>query len=291
MKSKSLKRIRAWDILVAVIAALLSCVFLLPFLSVLAKSLSDEASVLTGTVGFIPVNPNFSAYRYVLSTNRFFKAFGNSLLVTLVGTAAALLLNCLAAFPIAHKDFRHRNVFRYFFMFTMIFSAGVVPGYLIVRSLKMLDTYSALIVPAMLSPYNLMIIVSFMQGIHPALDESARIDGASDFTIFFQIYLPLCKPVLASMALFFAVGYWNDYFRPLMFIQKESMFTLALYLRKTLVNASEISKTLDVAVFGNVAAESVQNATIIVSTVPILLVYPFVQRYFVTGMSLGAIKG
>lgn len=291
MKRKSLKRIRAWDILVAVIAALLACVFLLPFLSVLAKSLSDEASVLTGAVGFIPVNPNLSAYRYVLSTNRFFKAFGNSLLVTFVGTAAALLLNCLAAFPIAHKDFRHRNVFRYFFMFTMIFSAGVVPGYLIVRSLGMLDTYWALIVPAMLSPYNLMIIVSFMQGIHPALDESARIDGASDFTIFFQIYLPLCKPVLASMALFFAVGYWNDYFRPLMFIQKESMFTLALYLRKTLVNASEISKTLDVAVFGNVAAESVQNATIIVSTVPILLVYPFVQRYFVTGMSLGAIKG
>lgn len=291
MRQKSLKRIRAWDVAVAVVALLLACVFILPFLSVLAKSLSDEASVLTGQVDFIPVNPNLSAYRYVLSTNRFFMAFGNSVFVTAAGTAAALLLNCLAAFPMAHRDFKHRNLFRYFFMFTMIFSAGIVPGYLVVRSLGMLDTYWALIVPALLSPYNLMIIVSFMQGIHPALDESARIDGANDFTIFFRIYMPLCKPVLASMGLFFAVGFWNDYFRPLMFIQKEGMFTLALYLRKVLVNAGDITKTLDVAVYGNVAAESVQNATIIVSTVPILLVYPFVQRYFVTGMSLGAIKG
>lgn len=291
MRTKKLNHIRVWDVVVVLIAIMLAMVFILPFLSVLAKSLSDEASVLTGQVDFIPINPNISAYRYVLSTNTFFNAFVNSLVVTLIGTVAALLLNCLAAFPLAHRDFKHRNLFRYFFMFTMIFSAGIVPGYLVIRNLGMLDTYWSLIIPALISPYNLMIIVSFMQGIHPALDESARIDGASDFTIFARIYMPLSKPVLASMALFFAVGYWNDYFRPLMFIQRESMFTLALYLRKVLVNASEISKNLDTAVFGNIAAESVQNATIIVSTVPILLVYPFVQRYFVTGMSLGAIKG
>ncbi len=291
MRTKKKNHIRIWDVVVVLIAIMLAIVFILPFLSVLAKSLSDEPSVLTGQVKFIPINANIAAYRYVFSTNVFFTALGNSLIVTSIGTIAALFLNCLAAFPLAHRDFKHRNLFRYFFMFIMIFTAGIVPGYLMVRALGMLDTYWALIIPAMISPYNLMIIVSFMQGIHPALDESARIDGASDFTIFFLIYLPLSKPILASMALFFAVGYWNDYFRPLIFIQRDSMFTLALHLRKVLVNAGEISKNLDTAVFGNVAADSVQHATIIVSTLPILLVYPFVQRYFVTGISLGAIKG
>jgi len=291
MRTKKLTGIRVWDVMVDLIAIMLAFVFILPFLSVLAKSLSDEASVLTGQVNFIPVNTNISAYRYVFSTNAFFTAFGNSLIVTSIGTVVALFLNCLAAFPLAHLDFKHRNLFRYFFMFIMIFSAGIVPGYLVVRTLGMLDTYGALIIPALISPYNLMVIVSFMQGIHPALDESARIDGASDFTIFFRIYLPLSKPILASMALFFAVGYWNDYFRPLIFIQRDSMFTLALYLRKVMASAYEIEKNLDTAVFGNVAADSVKNATIIVSTLPILMVYPFVQRYFVTGISLGAIKG
>lgn len=288
MKRRS---INAYDVFFIFLAGALAVIFILPFLSVLAKSLSDEASVLTGEVKFIPINFNTSAYRYVLSSNRVYTAFMNSVFVVVVGTIFALFINCLAAYPIAHRDFKHRNFFRYFFMFTMIFSAGIIPGYLVVRKLGMLNTYWALIVSAAAAPYNLLIIISFMQEIHPSMDESARIDGASDFLIFFRIYLPLSKPVLASMSLFFAVGLWNDYFRPLMFLSSEEKYTMALYLRRVLLSAAEITKNLDTTVYGNVAAESVQNATIMVATVPILLVYPFMQRYFVTGMSLGAVKG
>jgi putative aldouronate transport system permease protein len=159
-----------------------------------------------------------------------------------------------------------------------------------VKTLGMLDTYWALIIPAIASPYNLLIMISFTSSLSPTFEESARMDGASDFRTFTHIILPLCKPMLASIGLFTAVAYWNDFFRPLIFIHKDSMYTLALYLRQVLNDSNEINKTLDTAVYGSVAPESVQNATIIISTLPILLVYPFVQRFFVTGITLGGVK-
>lgn len=287
------KRLHRWtvrDVLIAAFAVALCSVFILPFLSVLARSLSDESAVLAGQVQFWPVGFQFGAYAFALSTNRFFVAFGNSLFITATGTVLALLGNTMLAFPLAHKWLRGGKVIRRLVLFTMIFSAGVIPGYLVVRSLGMLNTYWALILPASISPYYLLIIISFMQAIPPSLEESARIDGASDFTVYLRIVLPLCKPVMASIGLFFAVDYWNDFFRPLMFIQTENMFPLSLYLRQILIDSAEITKMLDTAIYGSVAPSSVQNATIIIATLPILLVYPFVQRFFVTGISLGAVK-
>lgn len=226
----------------------------------------------------------------MLSTN-YFRTFGNSVFITVVGTVVSLFLNCMCAFPMAHKDFRERNFLRYMFMFTMIFTAGLIPGYLVVRDLGLIDTYWALFLPGFIQPYNLLLIVGFLQGIPVAMDESARLDGASDFRIFLRIYLPMSKPVLATMTLFMAVGFWNDWYRPLIFLQSQNKFPLALYLKQVLQSATEINKTLDSTVYGGVAAESVQDATIILSTIPILIVYPFVQKYFVTGLNLGAVKG
>ncbi len=285
-----LKRWTFRDAVIAAIALALCAVFILPFLSVLARSLSDESAVLAGQVRFVPVGFQLGAYRFALSTRRFFVAFGNSVLVTAAGTAVALLGNTLLAFPLAHKDLRGAKIIRRLVLFTMIFSAGIVPGYLVVRGLGLLNKYGALILPAAISPYYLLIIISFMRAIPPSLEESARIDGASDFVVYARIVMPLSKPVLASIGLFFAVDYWNDFFRPLMFIQSQNMYPLSLYLRQILIDSQEITKTLDTAVFGSVAPSSVQNATILIATVPILLVYPFVQRFFVTGISVGAIK-
>ena len=288
---RSIKRKGVGGVIIDIVMAFLAVCFIVPFLSVIARSFSDEVSVLTASVGLWPVNFNVNAYKFAMLSTNYFRTFGNSAFLTIVGTLISLFLNCMCAFPMAHKDFRERNFLRYMFMFTMIFSAGLIPGYLVVRDLGLIDTYWALFLPAFIQPYNLLLIVGFLQTIPIAMDESARLDGASDFRIFLQIYLPMSKPILATMTLFLAVGFWNDWYRPLIFLQSQEKFPLALYLKQVLASATEINKTLDTAVYGGVAAESVQDATIILSTVPILIVYPFVQKYFVTGMNLGAVKG
>ena len=284
------RRVTVSDVAISLVAVLLCAVFILPFMSVLAKSFSSERAVLTGSVGFWPVEFQTSAYQFALSTIKFLIALGNSLRVTVAGTVLALWFNSMAAYALAHTRLKGMKTVRGLILFTMIFSAGIVPGYLVVKSLGMLDTYWALILPAVTSPYNLLIMISFVQSLSPTFEESARIDGANDFQTYLLIILPLCKPMLASIALFTAVGYWNDFFRPLIFIHKDSMYPLSLYLRQILVSSSDINRTLDPAVFGNVAPESVQNATIVISTLPILLVYPFIQRFFVTGITLGGVK-
>lgn len=288
---RGLKRKGIGGIIIDVIMIFLAVCFIVPFLSVIARSFSDEVSVLTASVGLWPINFNTNAYRYAMLSTNYFRTFGNSVFITVVGTVVSLFLNCMCAFPMAHKDFRERNFLRYMFMFTMIFTAGLIPGYLVVRDLGLIDTYWALFLPGFIQPYNLLLIVGFLQGIPVAMDESARLDGASDFRIFLRIYLPMSKPVLATMTLFMAVGFWNDWYRPLIFLQSQNKFPLALYLKQVLQSATEINKTLDSTVYGGVAAESVQDATIILSTIPILIVYPFVQKYFVTGLNLGAVKG
>ena len=172
----------------------------------------------------------------------------------------------------------------------MIFSAGVIPGYLLVRSLGLYDTIWALILPAIINPYYLLILKSFFQAIPESLEEAAKMDGAGHFRIYFQIIMPIAKPALASVCLFYAVDYWNDLFRPMVFITSQAKYTLQLYLRSILINTNDVTNTLDPLVYGNVAAQSVQNATIIVSIIPILLLFPFLQKYFATGVSVGAVK-
>ncbi len=285
-----LKRVTFGDIFFVFLVLLLCCVFLVPFLSVLAKSFSAETAVLAGEVGLWPVGFHINAYRFALSTQRYVWALGNSAFVTLFGAGAGVLLLCMAAYPLSKTRFFGGSLVRRLYLFAMLFSSGLIPGYLLVKSLHLLDTLWALILPGLTSPYYLIIMISFMQGLPASLEESARIDGASDYTILRRIVLPLCLPSIASLFLFFAVDFWNDYFRPLIFLQTERLYTLPLYLRSILISAEELTKTTDTAVFGFIAPESIQNATIIISLLPILIIYPFLQRYFVTGVSLGAIK-
>ncbi|MDR0403347.1 MAG: carbohydrate ABC transporter permease [Treponema sp.] len=267
------------------------CVF--PFLNVFFKSISDEASVLAGEIKYWPKNVNWNAYRYVLSQKIIYQTFGNTLFVVVIGTFLAILINSMMAYCLSRKRFLEQGIILKLHIFTMIFSAGLIPGYLLVRSLGLYNSLWALILPALVNPFNLLIIRSFINNIPESVEEAAKIDGAGHFTIFFTIILPVSKPVLASMCLFFAVDYWNDFFRALIFLTSERKFTLQLYLRNLLVSTNDLmfQNSIDPLVYGNIAPQSIQNATIFVSIVPILLVYPFLQRYFVTGITLGSVKG
>jgi putative aldouronate transport system permease protein len=227
----------------------------------------------------------------VLAQPQFLTSFLNTAFVTAAGTALALLATAMTGFALCKKRFSESKFVTLLYVFTMIFSAGLIPGYLVVRGLGLYDTLWGLVLLSVHSPFNLMIMRSFMAGIPDSLEDAAMIDGAGHFQMLFRIILPISKPVLASLGLFFAVGIWNDFFRPLVYIMSTEKYTLQLYLRSVLINVADMQNTLDPLVYGNIAPQSVQNATIIVSIVPILLVYPLLQRHFVAGITLGAVKG
>lgn len=263
---------------------------LYPFLEVFAKSISGEADIMAGNVHVIPKNVHLNAYKYVFNQKSLLVSFKNTVIVTLLGTAIGLFLTTMSAYALARKRFREQRVIIVLYIFTMIFSAGLIPGYLLVRSLGLYDTIWALILPTVVSPYNLIITRTFFQSISESLEEAATMEGAGHFRIYFNVVMPMSKPVLASIGLFYAVDFWNDFFRSMIYITSQENYTLQLYLRSILINTTDISNTLDPTIYGNVAAESVQNATIIVSFIPILLVYPFLQKYFAAGVNVGAVK-
>jgi putative aldouronate transport system permease protein len=281
------------SILIYVILILLCVICVFPFLNVFFKSISDEASVLAGEIKYWPKNVNWNAYRYVLNQKRIYQSFGNTVFVVVIGTSLALFVNGMTAYGIARKRFQEHGLVVGLYIFTMIFSAGLIPGYLLVRSLRLYDSLWALILPALINPFYLMIMRSFMAGIPDSLEEAARIDGAGHFQTYFRIILPISKPVIASMCLFISVDYWNDFFRPLIYITSPEKYTLQLYLRNLFVSAADImgQNAIDPLVYGNIAPQSIQNATLFISILPILLLYPFLQRYFVTGVTLGSVKG
>ena len=284
---------KVWQAVCYVLLMVFCVICIFPFLNVLFKSISGEAAVLAGEVKYWPKDMQFGAYRYVMSQQKYFISLKNTGFVVCVGTVLALLTNGMTAYAIGKKRFRERNIVTALYIFTMIFGGGIIPGYLLVRNLGLYDSLWALILPAIISPYYLLILKSFMAGIPDSIEESAKIDGAGHFRIFFQIVLPIAKPAMASMCLFFAVDLWNDFFRPLLFLVSQEKYTLQLYLRNLLTSTVDLAgqNYIDPVIYGAIAPQSIQNATIIVSILPILILYPFLQKYFVTGITLGSIKG
>lgn len=281
---------RVFQVINYLILGALCFVFLVPFLSVISKSFSGEASVLAGEVKLLPVDVQTNAYKFVLNQKLFFISLQNSIIVVAVGTVFSMAVTVLAAYPLTKKRLPGRSLIMKLIVLTMIFSAGIIPGYLLMRALGLLDTLAALIIPAAINPFNIIILRTYMQGIPVSLEESAKMDGADYFLVLIRIIVPLSIPSVAALSLFQAVNLWNDFFRPLLFIRREALYTLQLYLRGVLQQIADVQAALDPVAYANVAAQSVRNATIVLSTVPILLVYPFVQRYFVTGVRLGAVK-
>lgn len=273
---------------------LMGVVTIFPFLNLIAKSMSSEAAVISGQVNIWPVDLQFGTYSYVISDNLFQSAFINSVIVTVTGTILCLIMTSLSAYPLSKPKLRGRKIFILMFVFTMLFSGGLIPTYLLIRELGLINKLPVLFLPGMISVFNMLVIKSYFENIPDALEESAKIDGASNFRTFVQVVLPLSLPVLATIALFYAVGFWNDFFSAMIYINSPGLKPLQLYLKELLASANNIFLNLemiDVNKAMNISPQAIQAASIIVATIPILLVYPFLQKYFVKGVMLGSVKG
>ncbi|MBO9606261.1 MAG: carbohydrate ABC transporter permease [Paenibacillaceae bacterium] len=264
---------------------------LFPFVNLIAKSLSSEAAVVSGMVTLLPVDFQFGTYRYVASNSQFLHAFGMSVTVLVAGTALALIMTTLAAYPLSKPRLRGRKFFILLYLFTMLFSGGLIPTYLLMNNLELINTLPVLFLPFMINVYNMLIVKSYFETLPDGLEESAKIDGASNLTILFRIMLPLSLPVLATIGLFYAVFFWNDYFTALIYINSAHLKPLQLYLKELFVSSTDTFLRTNIDASLNVSPQSIQAASIILATVPIVLVYPFLQKYFVKGVLVGSVKG
>ncbi|OXM87520.1 carbohydrate ABC transporter permease [Paenibacillus rigui] len=272
---------------------LVAAVCVLPFLYILAASLTAPEELLQKGFILIPTKFSLVGYEYILSTEIILSSLGVSIFITVAGTLANLFFTALMAYPLAQKDLMGSKLFMKLIVFSMLFSGGMIPTYLVVRYTGLLDSPAALIVPGLISAFNLIIMRNFFQQLPEGLEEAARIDGCSDIGILFRIVLPLSAPVLASLALFYAVGHWNAYFNAILYINDNTYWPIQVWLRQIVILSE--GGIGDSAQFSDdfVAppAETVKMAVIIISTLPILIVYPFLQKHFAKGALLGSVKG
>lgn len=282
----------ALDIFVYGFMIVLGLVTLLPMIHVFSKSVSSDWALVSGRVDLLPVGFQLDTLATVVTSYAFGRAFLISAIVTSVGTLLSILVTAITAYPLSKRHLPGITFIMVLFVFTMLFNGGLIPNYLLIRELHLINNLWSLILPAMISVFNMLVIKSYYEGLPEALEESARIDGARSYTILFRIILPLSMPVLATIALFYAVGFWNDYFSPMLYISDPALKTLQLHLRDVVMEndtANAINKSADDLM--NMSPESIRAATVVASTVPILLVYPFLQKYFIKGVLIGSVKG
>lgn len=272
-----------------VVLTLLAVITLYPIINVLAISLSSYTGYLQNPAMVLPIEFNLDAYKSILSNPLITSAYKNTIFVTIAGTCLNLTLTVLTAYPLAKGKLRGSRVIMFGIVFTMMFSGGMIPTFLTVRSLGLLDTHWALILPCAIGTSNLIIVKNFFEGIPDSLLESARMDGAGEWRILWSIVLPLSVPVLATVTLFYAVGNWNRLFDAVMYINSRSNWTLPILLKEIITENSEL--LADPSIAAQVYPKTMQCATIVVAVLPIMLAYPFLQRFFMKGIMLGAVKG
>ncbi len=295
MIQKAVSR-RVFEIFNVIFMICLSVVMLYPFIFVLSASLSGNAYVAAGQVTLLPKGFNTRAYEAVLGYKVVWRAYGNTILYTVVGTSVNLIITMLGAYPLSRPDFYGKNVFTFFIAVTMIFSGGLIPNFLVVRSLGLYNSMWALILPGALSTMNMIIMRTFFQGIPDALEEAATIDGCSDIQILVKIILPLSIPSIMTIGMFYAVSHWNSWFSAMIYLRDSEKYPLQLVLRQIVLQnqvndllSSQQGTTIEEST--NLIAETIKYAVIMVAVIPILCVYPFIQKYFVKGTMVGSIKG
>lgn len=273
-----------------VLLALISLICLLPFVHMIAKSFSGAAAVSAGRVTFYPIDFTLNTYRYVLQDSLFFSSFCNSVIITVGGTLLSLTCTVLAAYPLSKQHLRGRRVILLLYVFTMLFYGGMVSIYVFMRTLNLLNTLVCQIIPLMVSQYNLFVMKTFFEGIPESIEESAHIDGAGPLRTLVSIVLPLSLPSLATIGLFYAVAYWNNYYHPMLFITRADVKPLQMYLYELITTTQNLYE-VDPVIAAGLSSSGMQAAAIVVSTLPILLVYPFLQKYFIKGLTVGSVKG
>jgi len=282
-----------FDVVVYVVLIIACVICLVPMLHVLAKSLSGEGAVTSGRVGIWPIDIQTGTYKYVIQQRVFWNSFKNTVLITFVGTIVCLAATLLTAYPLSHVHLRGRKVLIMVFIFGWIFVPPLVPMYLAMKTYGLINTYTGLILLDLVIAYNMLVVKTFFEQLPDSIMEAAKVDGAGEFRIFWQIALPLSVPVMVTIGMFIAFYFWNMYAGPRIYINSPSLQTMQMYLNDLIMNSMQESPVKGelVNIYGNVMPDTIRSATVIVSIVPIICVYPFMQKYFVKGITLGSVKG
>jgi putative aldouronate transport system permease protein len=283
-----------FDAVIYLISLVVLIVVLYPLIYVLSASFSNPALVIEGQVYLLPKEFTLEAYSRVFMDQTILIGYKNTIIYTVVGTLVNLILTVLAAYPLSRKDLPGRNLFMFYIAFTMFFSGGLIPSYLLIKQLNLIDNFWVMVLPTAISTYNLIVMRTYFQNTIPMeIQESAFIDGCNNFRLLWSIVLPLSKPILAVILLFYAVGHWNAFFNAMIYLRDENKYPLQLIIRGILLqNQFDGMGTDTIGLQDRVLlSEGIKYAVIIVSSIPVLLLYPFVQRYFIKGIMIGAIKG
>ena len=280
------------DTVVWLIVILMTLCCLLPLLNTLAISFSNNSAVNANQVGILPVGFTLSSYKKLLEDNQFWRSAWISVLRVVLGTGLNMLMMILLAYPLSKSKnrFASRDIYMKLVIFAMLFNGGLIPGYIIVSKLHLLNTIWALVLPGAVPVFNVILLMNFMKGVPEALEEAAVIDGASEWTILTRVVLPISKPGLATVALFCIVNHWNDYFQGLIYMRTPSKYPLQTYIQQLTIDVSQIADPQQLIYFMTISTRTLNAAKIVVATVPLLVIYPFLQRYFVTGIVIGAVK-
>ncbi len=296
MEKKKIKQSfgdRFFNIIILVFVLSFAFVCLFPFLNTFANAFSDNHAIMSGKVTIYPIGFQLDALKFVVNNSAVIKSLVVTIFVTVFGTALNMTLTILTAYPISRRYLRGRSQIMMFIIITMLFSGGLIPSYLLVKGLNMLDTVWSIMLPTALSTFNLIIMKTFFQSVPDEVEESAKMDGCNNIRLLMTIYIPLSIPGIATLSLFYAVYHWNNYFNPMLYISDPDLFTLQIKLRQILLlsRQSEILDGLSDASRAAVMEESLKSAVVIFSMLPILCVYPWLQKYFVKGVMIGAVKG
>lgn len=290
MKKRKLKGITTGDVVFVIICLFVCAICLLPMLNLLARSVSSSTALIKNEVYLWPKGFNVDAYKMVLGDPKYIRALIFTVILTIICTVVSLTMTTLCAYPLIFENLKGRGVFNILITITMFFNAGTIPNYLLMKQVGLLNQPAVLVVPACLSVFNMIIMRSFFYGIPDSLRESAEIDGANYGRILISIYLPLSKPVLATLALFYAVGRWNGYSDALMYMNNKDYYPLQLLLYNVLnaINSIEVQTQEGFSSPG--LSDTLKAAIVMFSTIPILLIYPWLQKYFIHGVTVGAVK-
>lgn len=290
-KPRESKGDRIYGFVVTALLILFSSIIIFPLLHIVAGSFSDPMALLRGEVSIFPVGFTTEMYEKVFKNESLWVGFRNTVFYTVLGTTISIILTACAAYPLSRSDFYGKNVFTMLFIFTMFFTGGMIPTYLVVKELNMLNSVWAMVLPSAVSTYNLIIMRTFFQNTIPTeLTDAASIDGCNDLGIFFRIVLPLSAPIIAVMVLFYGVAQWNSWFLALLYLGERDMYPLQMVLRDILIE-SDMSNISGSASDVEIIGDGLKYATMVISTLPIICLYPFIQKYFVKGVMIGAVKG
>lgn len=284
-----------------VVMTIFSLIAILPCLHVISKSVSGGTYVAAGNIWFWPRDFQLETMEYILFKTQFFTALKNSLIVTFAGTTVSVLVSVTTAYPLSKTNFKGRKVITLLYVFSMVFFGGMVPAYLVVQMLGLLDTYAGMILPFAIVQFNMFIVKNYFEGLPETVEESARIDGAGDFAVLTKIVIPMSTPVIATVTLLYAINYWNNYFHAMMYTQSTDMKTLQVYLYDLINTGSAFMENIasggytgdgiKTGLSVNITSEGLTATAVSLSLIPIVALYPFVQRFLIKGITIGSVKG